>query len=129
MFQNMNEKEFEAFCDYLKPVIYKADTFIIREGEQFDQMLFLTQGTVRTYTTTSDDGRGSSSTGNTHGDGCFQKGDFYGEELVQAWASFEGTFSSSTKNVKCCTKVEGFTLTIKDMKRSIEKIRKEKLHS
>ncbi|KAM1163295.1 hypothetical protein ACFX10_002219 [Malus domestica] len=61
-------------------------------------MLFITQGTVRTYTTTSDDGRGSSSTGYTVGDECFQKGDFYGEELLQAWASNKRTFSRSTKN-------------------------------
>ncbi|CAN6709322.1 unnamed protein product [Malus baccata var. baccata] len=121
--QNMKEKEFEAFCDYLKPVIHEADTFIIREGEQFDKILFITQGTVRTYTTTSDDVCGSSSAGNTPGDGCFQKGDFYGEELVQAWELYEGTTSRSTKNVKCCTKVEGFTLTIKDMERGIDKIR------
>ncbi|XP_048427115.1 cyclic nucleotide-gated ion channel 1-like isoform X1 [Pyrus x bretschneideri] len=118
MLQNVSEKEFEVFCKYLKPVIYKADTFIVREGEPFYKMLFITQGTVRTYTTTSDDGRGSSSTGNTVGDECFQKGDFYGEELLQDWVSIRRFFSYSTKNVRCITKVEGFTLTIKDIERS-----------
>ncbi|KAB2598823.1 cyclic nucleotide-gated ion channel 1-like [Pyrus ussuriensis x Pyrus communis] len=125
MLRNLSEKWFEVLCEYLRPVIYKADTFIIREGEQFDKMLFITQGTVRTYTTTSDDGCGSSSTGNTVGDECFQKGDFYGDELLQAWASTKTTTYRSTKNVRCCTKVEGFTLTIKDMEISREKIRGE----
>ncbi|XP_048427186.1 cyclic nucleotide-gated ion channel 1 isoform X2 [Pyrus x bretschneideri] len=119
MLQNVSEKEFDEFCEYLKPVIYEADTFIAREGEPFSKMLFITQGTVRTYTTTSDDGRGSSSTGNTVGDECFQKGDFYGEELLQDWVSIKRLFSYSTKNVRCITKVEGFTLTINDMERSI----------
>ena len=124
MLRNLSEKWFEVLCEYLKPVIYKADTFIIREGEQFDKMLFITQGEVRTYTTPVADGQGSSSTGNTLGDD-FQKGDFCGQELLQACESTGRTISHSTKNVWCRTKVEGFTLTIKDMEISREKIRGE----
>ncbi|KAM1054906.1 hypothetical protein ACFX1X_002221 [Malus domestica] len=52
--------------------------------------------------------------------GAFSK-EFYGEELLQAWASIERTFFRLTKNARCCTEVEGFTLTIKDMERSREK--------
>ncbi|XP_048427009.1 cyclic nucleotide-gated ion channel 1 [Pyrus x bretschneideri] len=118
MLQNVSEAQFEVFCEYLKPVIYKASTFITREGEQFDKILFITQGEVRTYTTSVADGRGSSSTGNTLGDD-FQKGDFCGQELLQACESTGRTISHSTKNVWCSTKVEGFTLTIEDMKKGI----------
>ena len=70
----MDEQVLTAVCDgHLKPVIYSENSYIIREREPIDKMLFITQGVVRTYTT-SNDGSGFSRTV------CLEKGDFYGED-------------------------------------------------
>lgn len=112
--QSMDEQVLTAVCDgHLKPVIYSENSYIIREREPIDKMLFITQGVVRTYTT-SNDGSGFSRTV------CLEKGDFYGEELLK-WALNNVTSSSddlpiSNRIAKCSTKVEAFTFRASDLK-------------
>ncbi|PRQ60489.1 putative cGMP-dependent kinase [Rosa chinensis] len=60
--QAMDEQVLTAVCDsHLKLVIYSENSYIIRESEPIDRMLFITQGIARTYTT-SNDGSGFSRT-------------------------------------------------------------------
>ncbi|KAB1206249.1 Cyclic nucleotide-gated ion channel 1 [Morella rubra] len=98
-------------CDSLKPVYLNEDTYIIRQGEVLDKMLFFNQGTVCTF-----------STNDENGTGCLKKGDFYGEELLK-WVlapldssgpSEQIPFSKIT--LKCKTKVEVFSLWVDDLK-------------
>ncbi|KAF3647596.1 putative cyclic nucleotide-gated ion channel 10 [Capsicum annuum] len=42
MFEKMDEQLLDALCDRLKPVLYTEDSFIIREGEPVNEMLFRT---------------------------------------------------------------------------------------
>ena len=79
IFKDMDEKVLNVICDHLKPVLYAENTHIIREGDPLDQMLFIAQGTVWVYTASSH-GRRSISTNKTTK--RLEKGDYYGEELV-----------------------------------------------
>ncbi|KAB1206231.1 Cyclic nucleotide-gated ion channel 1 [Morella rubra] len=45
-------------CDSLKPVYLNEDTYIIRQGEVLDKMLFINQGTVCTFSTNDENGTG-----------------------------------------------------------------------
>jgi cyclic nucleotide gated channel len=55
-------------------VHYKQHSYIVREGEPLDAMLFITQGIIWNFTT-SNAGRRSAK--------CIEKGSFYGEELLE----------------------------------------------
>ncbi|CAL9030908.1 unnamed protein product [Prunus brigantina] len=107
--------ELKEICEHFKPVIYAKDSFIIREGEPLDMILLITQGTVRTYTT--------SSGGKNHPSKpkCIKKDDFYGGELIK-WAS---NFPPSTevlisdKNVRAIARVEAFSLTAEDLRNHV----------
>ncbi|KAL5568093.1 hypothetical protein UlMin_024668 [Ulmus minor] len=92
---------YKIICNYLKPVTYSENTYIIRKGEPLDMMLFITQGIVWSFNETSMEK-------------CLQKGDYFGEELLD-WKLKDSksdftTFPISTKNVKTHTKVEAFAL-------------------
>ncbi|XP_020420362.1 cyclic nucleotide-gated ion channel 1 [Prunus persica] len=108
-------EELKGICDHFKPVIYAKDSFIIREGEALDMILLVTQGTVRSYTTSN--GVKKDPTTPKH----IKQGDFYGEELI-SWAS---KFPPSTelpisdKNVRSITRVEAFALTAEDLKNHV----------
>ncbi|KAL6281001.1 hypothetical protein ACE6H2_017882 [Prunus campanulata] len=108
-------EELKGICEHFKPVIYAKDSFIIREGEPLDMILLVTQGTVRSYTTSN--GGKKDPTTPKH----IKQGDFYGEELI-SWAS---KFPPSTelpisdKNVRSITRVEGFALTAEDLKNHV----------
>ena len=90
----------EIICNYLKPVTYSENTYIIKKGEPLDMMLFITQGIVWSFNETSME--------------CLQKGDYFGKELLE-WVlenskSCFTSFPISTKKVKAHTKVEAFAL-------------------
>ncbi|XP_024927619.3 cyclic nucleotide-gated ion channel 1 isoform X2 [Ziziphus jujuba] len=109
--RNMDDRVIEIFMNHLKPVVYTENTYIIRNGEPLDLMFFITQGVVWTF----------KSTGSKTTDNCLEKGDFYGEELLN-WAMEFPTFAQvpiSTTNVKCHTKVEAFYLTALNSKNLI----------
>ncbi|CAB4280658.1 unnamed protein product [Prunus armeniaca] len=107
--------ELKEIFEYFKPMIYAKDSFIIREGEPLEMILLITQGIVRTYTTSTGVKKNPSTPKS------IEKGDFYGEELI-TWAS---KFPPSTelpisdKNVRSKTRVEAFTLTAEDLKNHV----------
>ncbi|KAL5568101.1 hypothetical protein UlMin_024676 [Ulmus minor] len=96
----------EIICNYLKPMTYSENTYIVKKGEPLDTMLFITQGIVWSFNETSME--------------CLQKGDYFGKELLEwelenskfcftGFASYT-SFPISTKKVKAHTKVEAFAL-------------------
>ncbi|KAK9949322.1 hypothetical protein M0R45_004851 [Rubus argutus] len=122
MLENIDEKVLTAICEVLKPVIYQDNSFAFRMGEPLDRMLFITDGLIWTYHTTSSSGSAR------NGSEYIAKGDFYGDELL-SWAyklisnndhSFKNVPMSNT-NVKCHAQVEGFVLMAKDLKDIIAK--------
>ncbi|CAB4293451.1 unnamed protein product [Prunus armeniaca] len=111
----MDEKVLKMICDYATPVTFPEDKIIFQSGHPLDRMLFILEGTVFTYSTTSDPGRtGASPSIPTKQLG---RGQAYGEELLM-WASPNKPMvdvPTSTEFVKCHTKVEGFALSAKDL--------------
>ncbi|XP_062119893.1 cyclic nucleotide-gated ion channel 1-like [Humulus lupulus] len=108
-FQNMDEFVHETICKYLKPVTYSEKSYIIRKGEPLDMMLFITQGVVWSF---------GSSTSPMNG---LQKGDFFGNELVE-WqlnSTSYNDFPISTANFKSHTNVEAFALMAIDLKHAL----------
>ena len=78
LFANMDERLLDAICERLKPSLCTETTYVVREGEPVDEMLFIIRGRLESSTT--DGGR----------IGFFNKellkeGDFCGEELL-TWA-------------------------------------------
>ncbi|KAI9073199.1 hypothetical protein K1719_044808 [Acacia pycnantha] len=51
MFEIMDAQFLDALCDGLKPVLYTENTYIIREGDPVDQMVFFIQGNLESVTT------------------------------------------------------------------------------
>ncbi|KAM5573987.1 hypothetical protein ABKV19_013486 [Rosa sericea] len=118
MFKDIDERALKVISQYLKRVIYAPDTYIIREGEPLDKILFITQGTVWTYITSN--GRYGPSNTTSLG-----KGDVYGAKLLLDWA-FKDEFSLpelpiSPAIVKSQTKVEGFIIRANDLKYVVSK--------
>lgn len=103
---------FNHFIDFLKPVVYAENSYIIREGEPLDLMLFITQGIALTFTTSRNGGTGSKSIK------CLQKRDIFGEELLNWTLKFTSLtdLPISTTNVKAHTKIEAFALRAYDSK-------------
>ncbi|KAM6555389.1 hypothetical protein CsatB_002408 [Cannabis sativa] len=110
LLQNMDDYVYETICKYLKPVTYLEKSYIIRKGEPLDMMLLITQGVVWTF---------GSSTCPIDG---LQKGDFFGNELIEWQLNLESSSSYykdlpiSSVNLKSHTKVEGFALMAIDLK-------------
>ncbi|KAI5334572.1 hypothetical protein L3X38_024705 [Prunus dulcis] len=51
LLESTDEKVLKAICEYLTPVTYGEDVYIIRKGEPLRKMFFITRGTALTYTT------------------------------------------------------------------------------
>jgi cyclic nucleotide gated channel len=51
-----NEKEYllQLIYEFLKPLYYNEDSYIIREGEPLNAMLFITQGSVWCFKTSKE---------------------------------------------------------------------------
>ncbi|CAL2274718.1 unnamed protein product [Prunus armeniaca] len=108
LLEHTDEKVLNAICQYLKPVMYSKDVYIIREGEPLRKMLFITKGTALTYTIK----------GGTNVCKCLEKSDFYGEELLN-WAFKFCSFSElpfSTTTLLSQTKVEAFSIKAHHLK-------------
>ncbi|XP_027350569.1 cyclic nucleotide-gated ion channel 1-like [Abrus precatorius] len=111
MFEKMDEQLLDAMCDRLKPVLYTEKSYIVREGDPVDEMLFIMRGKVSTMTTNG---------GRT---GFFNSlflmaGDFCGEELL-TWALDPNSSSNlpiSTRTVETISEVEAFALMADDLK-------------
>lgn len=127
MFEKMDEQLLDAMCDRLKPVLYTQTSFIVREGDPVDEMLFVMRGSILTVTTNG---------GRT---GFFNSvvlaaGDFCGEELF-TWAldpkssspKFSSSLPTSTRTAEAITDVEAFALVADDLKFVASRFRR--LHS
>ena len=44
LFENMDERLLDAICERLKPSLFTENTFIVREGDPVDEMLFIIRG-------------------------------------------------------------------------------------
>lgn len=122
MFEKMDEKLIDAMCDRLKPVLYTDNSYIVREGDLVNEMLFIMRGNLLTMTTNG---------GRT---GFFnsvflEAGDFCGEELL-TWALDPHSSSNlpiSTRTVQSRTEVEAFASMPDDLKFVASQFRR--LHS
>lgn len=122
MFEKMDEQLLDALCDRLKPALYTENSYIIREGDPVDEMLFVMRGRLLTMTTNG--GR----TGFFNSE-YLKAGDFCGEELL-TWALDPHTSSNlpiSTRTVRALTEVEAFALKAEDLKFVASQFRR--LHS
>lgn len=122
MFEKMDDQLLDAMCDRLKPVLYTEDSYIVREGDPVDEMLFVMRGKLLTVTTNG--GR----TGFFNSD-ILKAGDFCGEELL-TWALDPHSSSNlpiSTRTVQALSEVEAFALMADDLKFVASQFRR--LHS
>ncbi|KZV32832.1 cyclic nucleotide-gated ion channel 1 [Dorcoceras hygrometricum] len=122
MFEKMDDQLLDALCDRLKPVLYTEDSYIVREGDPVDEMLFIMRGKLLTVTTNG--GR----TGFFNSD-FLKAGDFCGEELL-TWAldpNSSANLPISTRTVQSLSEVEAFALKADDLKFVASQFRR--LHS
>ncbi|PRQ33340.1 putative rmlC-like jelly roll protein [Rosa chinensis] len=83
-FENLDKQVLDAMSDNLKPVLYKEESYIVREGEPMDAMLFIMRGRLLSVTTYG--GR----TGFFFNSVNLKAGDFCGEELL-TWSLDQST--------------------------------------
>ncbi|KAL2938405.1 Protein CNGC15c [Bienertia sinuspersici] len=122
LFDQMEERMLDAICERLKPALSTEGTYLVREGDPVNEMLFIIRGHLDSYTTNG---------GRT---GFFNScklgpGDFCGEELL-TWALDPRPsviLPSSTRTVKAISEVEAFALIADDLKFVAAQFRK--LHS
>ncbi|KAG5559560.1 hypothetical protein RHGRI_009183 [Rhododendron griersonianum] len=122
LFENMDERLLDAICERLKPCLYTESTYIVREGDPVDEMLFIIRGRLESVTT--DGGRSG-----FFNRGVLKEGDFCGEELL-TWAldpKSGANLPSSTRTVKALTEVEAFALIAEELKFVASQFRR--LHS
>lgn len=122
LFENMDERLLDAICERLKPSLYTEETFIVREGDPVDEMLFIIRGSLESMTT--DGGRSG-----FFNQSLLKDGDFCGEELL-TWAldpKSGSNLPSSTRTVRAVTEVEAFALIAEELKFVASQFRR--LHS
>lgn len=122
MFEKMDGQLLDAMCDCLKPILYTEQSYIVREGDPVDEMLFIMRGKLSTITTNG--GR----TGFFNSE-FLKAGDFCGEELL-TWALDPHSSSNlpiSTRTVQTIIEVEAFALKADDLKFVASQFRR--LHS
>ncbi|KAK1273072.1 putative cyclic nucleotide-gated ion channel 9 [Acorus gramineus] len=122
LFENMDERLLDAICERLKPSLYTENTFIVREGDPVDEMLFIIRGRLESVTT--DGGRSG-----FFNRSLLKEGDFCGEELL-TWAldpKSGANLPSSTRTVKALNEVEAFALIAEELKFVASQFRR--LHS
>lgn len=111
MFEKMDEQLLDAMCDRLKPVLCTEKSFILREGDPIEEMLFIMRGKLVSMTTNG---------GRT---GFFnavylKATDFCGEALL-TWAldpQSSTYLPISTRTVQALSEVEAFALMAEDLK-------------
>ncbi|KAK3189715.1 hypothetical protein Dsin_029276 [Dipteronia sinensis] len=122
LFENMDERLLDAICERLKPCLFTESTYIVREGDPVDEMLFIIRGRLESVTT--DGGRSG-----FFNRSFLKEGDFCGEELL-TWALDPKSgvnLPSSTRTVKALTEVEAFALIAEELKFVASQFRR--LHS
>ncbi|KAL7237521.1 hypothetical protein ACSBR2_003759 [Camellia fascicularis] len=111
LFENMDERLLDAICERLKPCLYTEHTYIVREGDPVDEMLFIIRGRLESVTT--DGGRSG-----FFNRSLLKEGDFCGEELL-TWAldpKSGSNLPTSTRTVKALNEVEAFALIADELK-------------
>ncbi|CAH1424943.1 unnamed protein product [Lactuca virosa] len=111
LFEDMDERLLDAICERLKPCLCTDNTYIVREGDPVDEMLFIIRGRLESVTT--DGGR----TG-FFNRSLLKEGDFCGEELL-TWAldpKSGSNLPSSTRTVMALREVEAFALKADELK-------------
>lgn len=122
LFENMDERLLDAICERLKPSLCTEHTYIVREGDPVDEMIFIIRGRLESVTT--DGGRSG-----FYNRGVLKEGDFCGEELL-TWAldpKSGSNLPSSTRTVRALTEVEAFALIADELKFVASQFRR--LHS
>ncbi|KAH8481854.1 hypothetical protein Peur_068536 [Populus x canadensis] len=122
LFENMDERLLDAICERLKPCLFTESTYIVREGDPVDEMLFIIRGRLESVTT--DGGRSG-----FFNRSLLMEGDFCGEELL-TWALDPKSgvnLPSSTRTVKALREVEAFALIAEELKFVASQFRR--LHS
>ncbi|XP_057751402.1 protein CNGC15b-like [Arachis stenosperma] len=123
LFEQMDERMLDAICERLRPSLCTESTYLVREGDPVNEMLFIIRGNLDSYTTNG---------GRT---GFFNScrigpGDFCGEELL-TWALDPKPsviiLPCSTRTVKAISEVEAFALMAEDLKFVASQFRR--LHS
>ncbi|XP_059459280.1 cyclic nucleotide-gated ion channel 1-like isoform X2 [Corylus avellana] len=111
LFDKMDGQLLDALCDRLKPALYTEKSFIIREGDPVEEMLFIMRGNLATMTTYG----GRTGFLNT---ADLKAGDFCGDELL-TWALDPHSSTNlpiSTRTVNALVEVEAFALMAEDLK-------------
>ncbi|XP_004510302.1 cyclic nucleotide-gated ion channel 18 [Cicer arietinum] len=110
-FSQMDDQLLDAICERLVSSLSTEGTYIFREDDPVDEMLFIIRGTLESSTTNG--GRFGFFNSIT-----LRPGDFCGEELL-TWALLPNStlnLPSSTRTVKALTEVEAFALQAEDLK-------------
>ncbi|CAI9261248.1 unnamed protein product [Lactuca saligna] len=109
-FSQMDDNLLDAICERLVSSLSTQGTYIVREDDPVNEMLFIIRGQLESSTT--DGGRSGFFNSIT-----LRPGDFCGEELL-TWALLPNatSYPSSTRSVRTLTEVEGFALRAEDLK-------------
>ncbi|KAH9776094.1 putative cyclic nucleotide-gated ion channel 16 [Citrus sinensis] len=110
-FAQMDQQLLDAICERLYSSLNTRDTYLIREGDPVNEMIFIIRGQVESSTTNG--GRAGFYNSIT-----LKSGDFCGEELL-TWALMPVSTLNlplSTRTVKSLTEVEAFALRAEDLK-------------
>ncbi|KAM1340185.1 hypothetical protein ACFX2H_038622 [Malus domestica] len=110
-FAQMDDQLLDAICERLESSLNTRNTYIIREGDPVNEMLFIIRGQLESSTT--DGGRIGFYNSTT-----LKRGDFCGEELL-TWALMPTSslnLPCSTRTVRSLTEVEAFALKAEDLK-------------
>lgn len=107
----MDDQLLDAICERLTSSLSTEGTYIFREGDPVNEMLFIIRGQLESSTTNG--GRSGFFNSIT-----LRPGDFCGEELL-TWALMPNpsiNLPSSTRTVRSLCEVEAFALTAEDLK-------------
>ncbi|KAJ9683464.1 hypothetical protein PVL29_019162 [Vitis rotundifolia] len=110
-FAQMDDQLLDAICERLTSSLSTEGTYIFREGDPVNEMLFIIRGQLESSTTNG--GRSGFFNSIT-----LRPGDFCGEELL-TWALMPNpsiNMPSSTRTVRSLCEVEAFALTAEDLK-------------
>ncbi|KAK2970899.1 hypothetical protein RJ640_005256 [Escallonia rubra] len=110
-FSQMDDQLLDAICERLVSSLSTKDTYIVREGDPVNEMLFVIRGQLDSSTTNG--GRSGFFNSIT-----LKPGDFCGEELL-TWALIPTSnlnLPLSTRTVRSLTEVEAFALRAEDLK-------------
>ncbi|CAH8337230.1 unnamed protein product [Eruca vesicaria subsp. sativa] len=121
-FAQMDDQLIDAICERLVPSLNTKDTYVTREGDPVNEMLFIIRGQMESSTT--DGGRSGFFNSIT-----LRPGDFCGEELL-TWALMPNinlNLPLSTRTVRTLSEVEAFALRAEDLKFVANQFRR--LHS